>query len=220
MHNGFLGESAYQPADPDGCGCRSVGADLLLNRDLIQAYFPYLSGDVQAALHVRRAGWLSAQQLGMHLFEKARASGVHLLNGKVTGLATASGRVSGVLLQDGTRIQTECFVNAAGPFIKEIGEMLSLDLPVYHELHLKLAMKDAQIVLDRAAPLVICCDPQKLAWTSDEAAYLDETAATRFLLEVLPAGVHARPEGGEWELNDPGAVGIPHPSQRTGLPDR
>ena len=169
-----MGESAYKPADPEGGSCESIGADLLLDRDLIQTYFPFLSEGVLAALHVRRAGWLSAQQLGMHLLEEARASGVHRLNGKVTGLETASDRVNGVRLQDGTRILIGCFVNAAGPFVKGIGKMLSLDLPIYHELHLKLAIKDAQAVVDRGAPLVIWSDPQKLNWTSEEAAYLDD----------------------------------------------
>lgn len=51
----------YQPSPPEGFHDQPTGADLLLGSELIQKYFPYLSERAVAALHVRRAGWLSAQ---------------------------------------------------------------------------------------------------------------------------------------------------------------
>jgi glycine/D-amino acid oxidase-like deaminating enzyme len=64
--------STYQPAPPEGFHDQPEGADLLLGSTLIQKHFPYISEKAVAALHARRAGWLSAQQLGMYLLETAR----------------------------------------------------------------------------------------------------------------------------------------------------
>ena len=93
------------------------GADILLHRWLIRAHFPFLAEDTAAVLHVRRAGWLSAQQLGAQLLERAKESGVRLVRGKVAGIHLAGGRVSGVTVGSGadeSEIQTSTFVNAAG----------------------------------------------------------------------------------------------------------
>ncbi|MGB8984405.1 MAG: FAD-dependent oxidoreductase, partial [Anaerolineales bacterium] len=68
--------SSYQPSSPEGFHDSPDGADLLIGNELIRKYFPYLTGRAAAALHVRRAGWLSAQQLGMYLLETARSRGV------------------------------------------------------------------------------------------------------------------------------------------------
>ena len=43
--------------------------------------------------HARRAGWLSAQQLGMAMLEATRERGVRLLRGQVVGIDTTGGRV-------------------------------------------------------------------------------------------------------------------------------
>lgn len=67
IHRGNPGERAYQPAPPEGFEGLPIGADLFLDKDLIHRYFPYLTDQAIAALHVRRAGWFSAQQLGMYL---------------------------------------------------------------------------------------------------------------------------------------------------------
>jgi glycine/D-amino acid oxidase-like deaminating enzyme len=75
--------------------------------------------------------------------------------------------------------------------------MLGLDLPVYCELHLKVAFKDHLAVVPRHAPLLIWMDAQKLPWSAEEQAFLQEEASTRWLLGEFPSGVHTRPEGGD-----------------------
>ena len=50
---------------------------------LIRSHYPYLTESVVAALHVRRAGWLSAQQMGMYLLERARDLGTTFRSGHV-----------------------------------------------------------------------------------------------------------------------------------------
>jgi len=195
VHTGNEEPSGYVPAQAEGFAGQPTGADLLLDHRLIRAHFPYLSGQVAAALHVRRAGWFSAQQLGIYLLEGARAHGARLVTGKVSEVEVSDGQVSGVRLADGRRILTNNFVDAAGPYLKEVGALLGVELPVYNELHLKIAMKDPLGVLDRSAPLVIWTDTQNLEWSNEERQILAEDKELEWMLSVLPAGVHTRPEG-------------------------
>ncbi len=187
--------STYQPVLADGFHNQPTGADILLGNDLIHKHFPYLTDDAVAALHVRRAGWLSAQQLGMYLLETARRLGVGFESARVEAVDTANGRVTGVRLGDGERIGCPIFVNAAGPYLKQVGKMLGLEIPVYTELHLKVAFKDQLGIVGRDAPLLIWDDAQSLPWTDDEREALAEDADTKWLTETFPAGAHTRPEG-------------------------
>jgi len=192
--------SDYQPSHPEGFHNSPDGADLLLGNHLISKHFPYLTETAVAALHARRAGWLSAQQLGMHLLESGRRSGVQFEAGKVTGVDVSGGRVQGVLLSSGVRVESPLFINAAGPFLQEVGKLAGVDLPVYTELHLKAVVKDALGVVGRDAPLLIWNDTQTLPWDTDEREALAEDADTRWLTETFPSGVHTRPEGGGTDI--------------------
>jgi sarcosine oxidase subunit beta len=187
--------SEYKPAPAQGYLEQPDGADLLLGPDLLHHHFPYLSRHAAAALHVRRAGWLSAQQLGMYLLEKARAAGVRYENARLTGVELQAGRVSGVRLADGRHLPCHVFINAAGPFLNEVAGMLGLQLPVLTELHLKAAIQDSLGVVAREAPLLIWNDPQLLPWKTDERTELAQDPETQWLTQVFPAGVHTRPEG-------------------------
>ena len=187
--------SSYQPFHPEGFRDSSTGADLLIGNELIHKYFPYLTDKAVAALHARRAGWLSAQQLGMHLLESGRRFGVQFEAGKVTGVDLEGGRVRGVQLSSGVQIQSPIFINAAGPFLKEVGKLVGVDLPVYTELHLKAVIKDTLGVVGRDAPLLIWNDTQTLQWEDEEREALAEDDETLWLTETFPSGVHTRPEG-------------------------
>lgn len=191
------GNSAYQPHAAEGFETALDGADLLLTPELIRTHFPYISPRITVALHVRRAGWFSAQQLGMYLLEESRRCGVELIRDRVTGIEMSGGRVTAARLVSGETISTPVFVNAAGPGVEAVAGMLGVILPVYHELHLKMAFSDSRRALPRAAPLVILSDPQRLEWSDEEREWLGEDEQTRFLLDELPAGLHTRPDGGE-----------------------
>jgi sarcosine oxidase subunit beta len=186
---------SYQPLREEGFHDQPTGADLLLDPSLIRKHFPYLTEQAVAALHVRRAGWLSAQQLGMHLLERARSHGVRFESARISGVEVEQGRVRGARLGDGRRLDSPIFINAAGPFLQEVGQMLGIELPVQTELHLKVAFKDYLGIVDRSAPLLIWDDPQSLPWSEDEHRFLIEDEETRWLTEPFPAGVHTRPEG-------------------------
>ena len=190
--------SSYQPAPPAGFENQPDGADLITDRALLQAHFPYLSPTVLAVLHARRCGWFSAQILGMLMLEQGRALGVRLLSGRVTAVERAAGRVSAVrvsLAQGETLIETPVFVNAAGPFLDDVAGLLGVTLPVYHERHLKLAFSDHLGVAPRHAPFLVWADAQRLPWDEEERAWLAESDETRWMLEEFAPGVHTRPDG-------------------------
>lgn len=195
---GQASRHAYVPAASHGFEEAQRGADFITDQALIRAHFPYLSEQIVAVLHARRCGWLSAQQLGMYLLDKARARGVRLLPARVVGVEQSGGRVQAVRLTgDGApeRIETNHFVNAAGPLLAEVGRMLGVELPVFSERHLKLAFEDRLQAVPRTAPMLINADPLVLDWSDEERELLAEEPETRRLLEPLPAGAHLRPEG-------------------------
>jgi len=188
------GDKTYQRHHAEGFEGLD-GADLLTDPALIQHYFPYLAKEAVAALHARRAGWLSAQTYGMWMLEQARAAGVELLNGRINSVEMTSGKVSGATFASGEQIKTPVFINAAGPHLADVGRMLGVEIPVTNELHLKSSFNDHLGVVGRDAPLIICADEQRLDWDTDECAVLADDPATAWLLEALPSGAHTRPEG-------------------------
>jgi glycine/D-amino acid oxidase-like deaminating enzyme len=185
----------YRPSPAEEFHNQPTGADLLIGNELIRKYFPYITERAVAALHVRRAGWLSAQQLGMYLLETARRRGVRFESAHVTGVDVANGHVKGVNLGSGEHVDSPIFINAAGPYLKDVGKLLGVDLPVHTELHLKVAIKDPLGVVGRNAPLLIWADPQCLPWEDEEREALSEDDETRWLADSFPSGVHTRPEG-------------------------
>lgn len=191
--------ATYRRSESVGYTDHPTGADLFLDADAIAEHFPFLSRDIVAVLHARRCGWMSGQQLGMYLLEEARAAGVTVLNGRVEAVDVQHGRVAGVTVAgaDGTTtpLATPVFVNSAGPFARSVSALLNIDLPLFSEMHLKVAFEDTLGVVDRGTGLVILDDAQSLAWSDDERAEFAADDETRWLTEPLPAGIHLRPEG-------------------------
>jgi glycine/D-amino acid oxidase-like deaminating enzyme len=191
--------SDYRPAPAAGYEGQPSGTDVITDPDLIRRHFPYLAADTVALLHARRCGWFSGQQLGMYMLERAREKGARLVEGRVERVETAGGRVTAVRI--GARggaltVATPRFVNAAGPFLKEVGRLLGVELPVFCERHAKVAFHDTRGVVPRHAPMMIWTDPVRLPWAAEERAELEESESLRHLLGEMPAGVHGRPEGG------------------------
>jgi glycine/D-amino acid oxidase-like deaminating enzyme len=187
------------PGNPEHWHDQPTGADLFLDPALIRRHFPYVTDQAVAVLHARRCGWFSGQQLGMQLLEGAKAHGARLLSGRITDVQTRGGRVAGVTVATEGGVQqiaTPRFLNAAGPFVKEVGSLLGLDLPIFSELHLKIALEDKLGVVDRNAPLVIWEDEQCLPWRDEERTALAESTESAHLLAPFPGGIHFRPEGG------------------------
>lgn len=199
IHRGQPDDPLYIPHHAEGYKNMPEGADLILDPAMIQRIFPFITDQAIAMLHPRRCGWLSAQQLGMYLLQQAKARGVQLWPGRVTDVVVEKGRVTAVdvNLTDGglTRTHTSRFLNAAGPLIGQVGQLMGLDLPIYNELHAKISIRDDLGVIPRDVPLMIWEDPVHLLWSEDERAELAADPALSWLLNQFPAGVHFRPEG-------------------------
>lgn len=198
VHSGAPANPPYQPAARHGFENQPVGADLITDPALIRKYFSFLSKETMAVLHTRRCGWFSGYQLGMYLLEEARSHGVEFIRGRVTGVQIDKNRLTGVTIAtpNGEQsIVTENFVNAAGPHLKTVGQMLGIDLPVFSELHLKISIKDRLGIIPRDAPLTIWTDPQHLPFSAEEREFLATDAESQWMLDEFPGTLHFRPEG-------------------------
>jgi glycine/D-amino acid oxidase-like deaminating enzyme len=196
VHAGPSG--SYQASAASGFAEAPTGADIISDAALIRRHFPQLAPDTVAVLHARRAGWLSAQQLGMVMLERARAKGVKLLRARLVGVTLAGGRVTAVEVeQEGERqsLPASEFVIAAGPMQKEIAALIGVDLPVFAERHLKISFQDRLGAVPRTSPMLIWLDRLYLPWSQEERAALAGEPETRWLLKEFPPGVHARPDG-------------------------
>ena len=198
VHDGSGSSPGYVRSRAHGFEGIPSGADLITDPTLIRAEYPYLDPSVVAVLHARRCGWLSAQQLGMWMLERARERGVKLIRGEVTGVETGGGRVRTVsVTRPGERmeIDTGTLVLSPGPHLAGLVRTLEIELPVVCERHMKVTFRDTERAVPGDAPLLIWADPVELPWSDDERAVLAADEETRTLIEPFPAGIHGRPEG-------------------------
>jgi glycine/D-amino acid oxidase-like deaminating enzyme len=195
VHRGTANDPTYQPATAEGWEGAPTGTDLIADPDLLRRHFPGITERAVGALHVRRAGWLSAQQMGAYLLERARSAGLEVLPRRVTAVEVAGGRVSGVGLDDGTRLVCGAFVDAAGPMLAPVAAMLGESLPVHCEVHHKVGFRDSLGVIPRDAGLLIWNDPQEVRWSQEEREHLSGEGREDLLGE-MPIACHGRPEGG------------------------
>jgi sarcosine oxidase subunit beta len=208
-HNGYLfvtasadthDEMRHQVDQVAELGAR---AELLDRADLLAAH-GFLTERAIGGVFVPRAGWLRAQDLGQWMLDRARDAGTELVTAEVTRI---EGKELG--LSDGTDISAGAIVIAAGPMSAEVGRMAGVELPMFSELHLKVAFKDHLGVIPRDAPMTIWRDVQRIAWSDEERTELERIGRTDLLGE-MPVNVHFRPEGGAqspyilalWEYHD------------------
>lgn len=172
------------------------GVDVLLNRDLIRQTFPSYANDAATVIHIRRAGSISAQQLGQFMLETVREAGGRVLRAEVRSIAAGSPLELELTSGNGIeRLKAERIVNAAGPFVCDIGAMLGEDLPVRCVYQQKIAFEDREGAIPRDMPFTIDVDAQHLAWSDEDRALLAGDPATRYLIEPMPGAVHCRPDG-------------------------
>jgi glycine/D-amino acid oxidase-like deaminating enzyme len=148
----------------------------VLDADDLAAGWPHLSPALCGAIHARRAGSLDTVGLGEAMLAIARSKGVTVLVGEVIRLQVAHGRVEGVVIStaDGdVDFATERFVNAAGPFARDVARRAGTDLPLETVLRQKVVIRDRLGVVPRDAPFTIGLDRAGGA----------------------PAGVHIKPDG-------------------------
>jgi glycine/D-amino acid oxidase-like deaminating enzyme len=212
--------NAYTPSPERGFDTPLTGADIVTNREMIRKYFPYLAEETIALAHVRRAGWLSAQQLGAVLLERVRERGVKFLRGKAVGF-DASERIRAVHVETSNgveKIQADQIVLAAGPMQKELAAQIGMELPITAERHHKVSFADTMNAVPRNAPMMIWLDEQRLPWSDEERTALESDDDARWLLDPFPAGVHGRPDGAHATIVLFNHHGDPEPPQFP-LPD-
>ena len=173
--------------------------------------FPALGHDITHVLHVRKAGDLSGQQLGTLLLETAREAGARRLRGRLSAIDGSDPFNLRVETDDGVRtIAADIVVNAAGPFVRDVGAMLGVDLPVRNVFQQKVAFEDRAGAIPRDMPFTIDLDGKRLGWSDEEHEMLAGDPDLEWLTQEMPPGTHCRPEGGErgkwvklgWAYND------------------
>jgi len=192
----------YRYADVDGYSGSQSGADVFTTTDALLGAFGYITDKAVGGIHVRNAGWLSAQQLGAWMIDEASSSGVTFMRDSVTQVSYDETGIRSVSTGAGEEIDTSVFVNAAGPLIADVGRLVGEEIPVTSEIHQKVSFKDHREAFPREAPMVIWNDPQRIGWDDDVRAMLMESGRSDVVAE-LPPFVHGRPEGGtgsQWAL--------------------
>ena len=110
-----------------------LGADVaLLSVPALAQRFAWLATTDLAAgsLGLSGEGWLDAYALLQALRRKAIALGVTYRQARVAGLTLEGGRVSEVLLDDGSRVGCDALINAAGTGATALAHAAGIDLPV------------------------------------------------------------------------------------------
>lgn len=171
------------------------GFDVYQTPAALLGRFPYLSDEALGAVHVRRGGWFSAQQLGAWMLELAKRHGAEVIVDEVIDIKIVRGRVSGVFLKSGGRISTPAVINSAGPMSQQLAHLVGIELPLRASLHHKVSFRDHLGAFPRDAPMLLWTDPITIGWSDEEksalaAAGLDE------LLHEITTPVFGRPEGG------------------------
>jgi glycine/D-amino acid oxidase-like deaminating enzyme len=178
------------------------GVDVLLNKELIRKTFPQYARDVSALIHIRRAGSISAQQMGQYMLETMRESGVRVRRAEVRGISGNSPFTLDLATTDGTEtLRADRIVNAAGPFLRDVGAMLGEDVPVKCVYQQKISFQDREGAIPRGMPFTIDMDGQQLAWSAEDRELLASDPETRRLVEPMVGGIHCRPDGpvdGAW----------------------
>lgn len=194
-HKNASSSSYQKPLTPHWQSAPS-GVDVLQDAQLIQQTFPSYSKDIKTVVHIRRAGAISAQQMGQLMLQRYKAAGGLFINANVIGIEKSSVFKIHTNLMD-VDIRAERVVNAAGPFINDVADMLGASLPVTNTLQQKIAFEDAHKVIPRDMPFSIDLDSQMIDWSDDELKELAGSEEYEWLTKEMLGSIHCRPDGGD-----------------------
>lgn len=136
-------ESVVETEGQESVGKISEGFD----RDLLE----YISGEqideslllppmdfsmIEGALYRPKVGYMSRpEELAYEFLERAKANGVSVDEGiTIDEITTGNNQVTGVVTADGTRVEADEVVCAAGPWNIDVAESLGIDLPLEHTI--------------------------------------------------------------------------------------
>ena len=185
--------------------------DVLRGHRSIQRRFPALGDDIRNVIQIKRAGDIDGQQLGSLMLARFKDAGGMRVQGEVTEVRSdqpyllrldANGQAQ--------EVKARVVVNAAGPYVKEVAQMLGASLPVRNVYQQKISFDDRLGAIPRDMPFSIDLDEKMLAWSAEERELLAEEPELAWLTGTLPPGTHCRPDGGPhsrwvklgWAYND------------------
>ncbi len=224
-HHGHTHINTYQPPHSERWQDAPKGVDVLQDKQLIQEVFPNFSPEIRSIIHIRQAGMLDSQQMATFMLDKFRALGGERILAKVTSIEKQQKFT--VYLTDKQQVIADKVVNACGPFVAEIAQMLDIKLPVKNILQQKIAFPDVKKAIPRVQPFSIDLDEQYLDWDKDERQLLAADDEFKWLTDKLPGSIHCRPEGGDkgnwiklgWAFNEQEAKAIMQPQLDEHYPD-
>lgn len=110
----------------------SMGARAeLLDRGALAEKFPSIQRDnIELGCYSGDDGWIDPNAALQGFRRGAQKLGVTYLQDRVVGMDTGGGSLRGVTLESGRTLQSQFFVNTAGPWVNEIAEMSDDELPV------------------------------------------------------------------------------------------
>ena len=139
LHEGgylYLGHENARPIyDANNADQTALGADItLLNPDEIAKRFPWFNLEDVAlgSFGASGEGWFDGYGLMQAFRRAARAKGVTYRPSRVTGVEREGGKITAVVLADGSRITCGALVNAAGASgARVLAEAMGHPVPVY-----------------------------------------------------------------------------------------
>src|SRR5687767_10010789 len=186
----------------------------LVSADEAQERFPPMTTDgVLGAAYLPTDGYIDPSQLTFALAEGARQRGAEIATGtRVTGIAVARGRVTGVETDRGS-IETEIVVNAGGMYAREIGAFAGVNVPIVPMAHEYLIAKPTGLPLD----MPTMRDPSLLVYFRPESGGLVmggyERNCAPWGLDGIPADFNSRLLDEDWprfeELMENAVVRVP-----------
>jgi glycine/D-amino acid oxidase-like deaminating enzyme len=84
-----------------------------------------------ASLGLHGEGWFDGYAFTQALKREAQTQGASYRRAEVVGLQREGRRITGAMLDDGSRIEADVFVNAAGPWARSVAAMADIVLPVF-----------------------------------------------------------------------------------------
>lgn len=85
IHDRFSAGAYEAPVLEDGTLAPS-GVDVIKDPELIRRTFPSYDHEIRTAIHIRRGGSISGQQMGQHMLELYKATGGLRVTGKVQSI--------------------------------------------------------------------------------------------------------------------------------------
>ncbi len=103
----------------------------LLSPSELKAMFPSMNvADLGAGAHSPRDGWCDPNSLLWGFRRKAASQGVTFLKARVSAIEHDAVKVKALVLDDGSEVRADCFVNAAGAWSGEVAAMAGMALPI------------------------------------------------------------------------------------------